>query len=45
MRKKLKFKVEFMRRKLPVIAIGFVGGGHEFIVALWLVDFHISWGY
>ena len=45
MRKKLKFEVELLRHQWPIFAIGFAGGGREFLVALWLVDLRISWGY
>jgi hypothetical protein len=45
MRKKLKFEIEPMRHKWPVFAIGFMAGGKEFLVVLWLIDFRISWGY
>lgn len=45
MKKKLKFEVEPLRHRWPLFAIGVTGGGREFIVSLWLVDFRISWGY
>lgn len=45
MRKSLQFKVEPLRHKWPLFAIGVMGGGNEFVLSLWLIDFRISWGY
>lgn len=45
MSKKLKFEVQFLRYRWPVFAVGFIAGGAEFVVALWLVEFRLSWGY
>lgn len=45
MRKKLKLELAFFRHKWPVFAVGVMAGGSEFILALWLVEFRLSWGY
>jgi len=45
MQKSLQFKVELLRHKWPLFAIGVMGGGNEFVLSLWLIDFRISWGY
>ena len=45
MRKSLQFKVEPLRHKWPLFAFGVMGGGNEFVLSLWLIDFRISWGY
>lgn len=45
MRKKLHFELEFFRHKWPIVALGFVGGGREFVTCLWFVTLRIRWGY
>ena len=45
MKKSLTFKVKFFEHKWPVIAAGFLFGGREFIVCLWLVTFRLAWEY
>lgn len=44
MSKHLKFEVYFLKYKWPLFALGFVGGVSEVILALWLVEFRLSWG-
>jgi len=45
MRKSLHLITEFWPRKWPCFAVGFVGGGNEFVLHLWLVCFRVRWGY
>ncbi len=45
MSKSLQFKVEFFRHKWPLLAVGFVGAGNEFVISLWVIDFRLTWGY
>ena len=44
-RKSLSLKLQFLQHKYPLFAVGFTGGGSEFILSLWLVDVRLSWGY
>jgi len=45
MRKSLHLTTEFMPRAWPIFAVGFVGGGNEFVLHLYLICFRIRWGY
>lgn len=45
MKKSLHLALEFLPRKYPCFAVGFIGSGKEFILHLWLVCFRIRWGY
>ena len=45
MRKSLHLTTEFLPRKLPCFAVGFVSSGSEFVLHLYLVCFRIRWGY
>lgn len=45
MRKKLSLEMQLLQHRYPILAVGFVGGGNEFMVSLWLVDFRLRWGY
>lgn len=45
MKKSLHLTTEFMPRAWPIFAVGFVGGGNEFVLHLYLICFRIRWGY
>ncbi len=45
MRKALHFTAEWLPRKWSCFAVGFVSGGNEFVLHLWLACFRIRWGY
>ena len=45
MNKSLQLKVEFLPRKWPCFAVGFIGSGSEFVLHLYLVCFCIRWGH
>jgi hypothetical protein len=45
MRKSLHLTTEFLPRKWPCFAVGFMGSGSEFVLHLYLVCFRIRWGY
>jgi hypothetical protein len=45
MKKSLHLTTEFLPRKWPFFAVGFIAGGSEFVLHLYLVSFLIRWGY
>ena len=40
----LFFKISLFPRRWPCFAVGFVNGGDEFVLHLYLVCFTIRWG-
>ncbi len=44
MRKSLQIKIEILRHRWPLFAVGIVGG-NEFVLLLWLVAIRIEWLY
>ena len=45
MRKSLHLTTEFLPKKSPFFAIGFIAGGNEFVLHLYLICFRIRLGY
>jgi len=45
MRKSLHLTTEFWPRKWPCFAIGFMSGGDEFVLHLYLICLRVRWGY
>ena len=45
MKKSLHLITEFLPRKWPCFAVGFIASGNEFVLHLYLVCFRIRWGY